>query len=249
MPFDARPETCASAAMGARLRCEFCPSASRCLVQGCAREELANWNAAVSSQVALSAAGRMLVEAGAPVQAIFVVRAGCLKSYTLDEQGQERVRAFYLPGDVIGLDALGAERHPAHVAAVTASQVCRLALDDLRRLLARSPALMQRLMERMSHDLAAAQALSGNYTAEQRVAAFLVSMEQRLNASNTLKLPMPRRDIASYLRLATETVCRVLTRFEESGRITSDNKVVRMLDAAGLRGLAEPMATPQLRAA
>jgi CRP/FNR family transcriptional regulator len=102
----------------------------------------------------------------------------------------------------------------------------------------------------MSRDLAVALALSGDYTAEQRVAAFLVAMGERLGVGGSVRLPMARRDIASYLRLATETVCRVLGRLEDSGRIVNENKTVRMVDAARLRFLAGPVnLAPVLHAA
>lgn len=249
MPFDTFPESQSLSAANARPRCDLCPAAAQCPVGGTSREERACWNAALGSQIALPVPGKVLADGAAPLQALYVVRAGCLKSFTIDEQGHEHVRAFYLPGDVIGLDAMGLALYPATVAAITASQVCRMSIAELRLLLLRTPALTQHLIERMSRDLAGALALSGDYTAEQRVAAFLLSMERRLHAAGQLRLPMPRRDIASYLRLATETVCRVLTRFEDSGLITSDNKIVRVLDADGLRGLAQPIESPVLRAA
>lgn len=250
MPFDAR-STESSAALGIRPRCDLCPAASHCPVGGASRDDLACWNASLHSLVPLPTAGKMLFESGAPARSLYIVRAGCLKSYTVDEEGNERVRAFYFPGDMIGLDALGADSYPSTVAAVTASQVCRMPLTEVRALLARAPGVMQNLLERISRDLSTALALSGDYTAEQRVAAFLVAMSQRVGgAPGAVRLPMTRRDIASYLRLATETVCRVLTRFEELGRIQSESKTVRMLDAAGLRTLAEPVnLMPVLRAA
>jgi CRP/FNR family transcriptional regulator len=203
------------------------------------------WTSAWSGLMSLPA-GKSLLEPGARAQAIYQVRAGCLKSYTIDVDGTERVRAFYFPGDVIGFDALGADRYPAHVAAVTASQVCRLPVTELRALLIRAPELTQNLLERMSRDLAVALALSGDYSAEQRVAAFLVAMGERLGGGGSVRLPMARRDIASYLRLATETVCRVLGRLEQSGRIVNENKTVRMVDTARLRFLA---GVPALHAA
>jgi CRP/FNR family transcriptional regulator len=210
--------------------------------------DILGWTGSLHSLTS-PAAGKTLFEAGTPAKAIYLVRSGCLKAYTLDEEGNERVRAFFLPGDVIGLDALGVELYPATVVAVSASQVVRLRVAEMRELLVSAPATMQRLLERMSRDLASALALAGDYTAEQRVAAFLVSMSQRLGGATSVQLPMTRRDIASYLRLATETVCRVLTKFEGTGQIVSENKTVRMTGGAMLRALAEPMNRPALQAA
>ena len=236
MPFDTAPQTC-------KTRCSICPSASACLVRGAAREEIERWSTSIEGQQSLATAGKALFEAGTDASAIYIVRAGCLKSFTVDENGNERVRGFYLPGDFIGLDAVGAHKYPSTVVAVTASQVCRMPMAQLRRLMGESPALMQRVLERTSRELAQALTLAGDYTAEQRLAAFLLIMQQRLGAQPAgVKLPMTRRDIANYLRLATETVCRVLTRFESQGRIRSDSKTVRVVDDRALRAVAQPVA-------
>jgi CRP/FNR family transcriptional regulator, anaerobic regulatory protein len=234
MPFDLAPSTCTT-------RCAVCPTAAACLIGGAERSEVERWNAAVEATLSLASAGKTLVEAGSPVQAIYTVRAGCLKSFTIDADGTERVRGFYLPGDIIGLDALGADSFPATVVAVTSAQVCRIPAAQVRELMAQSPALARRLLDRTSAELARALTLAGDYTAEQRLAAFLLSMRERLGAKESeLKLPMTRRDIANHLRLATETVCRVLARLEDQGRIRSDHRVVRLVDARALRQIAFP---------
>ena len=236
MPFDATPQAC-------RSRCTLCPSSIACVIHGAEREEIERWNASVDATIALAVPGKTLVEAGAPATGIYTVRAGCLKSFTVDADGTERVRAFHLPGDIIGLDSLDAEAFPATVVAVTPSQVCRISTSSVRRLLAESPFLARRLLGRISAELAHALTMAGDYTAEQRLAAFLLSMRQRLNGKEgEVKLPMTRRDIASYLRLATETVCRVLARLERQGQIHSNSKMVRLVDARALRHTASPVA-------
>jgi CRP/FNR family transcriptional regulator len=243
MPFDVSPQTC-------KTRCHICPTAKDCLIRGSTREELERWSAGIDTQISLPTAGKALFEAGQHATAIYTVRAGCLKSFTVDKEGNERVRGFYLPGDFIGLDAMGSESYPATVVAVQASQVCRMPMAQVRRLMAENPALMQRLLDRTSRELAQALTLAGDFTAEQRLAAFLLQMQSRLDAESTsVKLPMTRRDIANYLRLATETVCRVMTRLEDQGQIRSDSKTVRLVDDRALRALAMPAGMPAARAA
>ena len=238
MPFDAQPQAC-------RTRCAVCPTAAACVMQGAGRAEVERWNAAVEATISLASPGKTLVEAGEPASAIYSVRAGCLKSFTVDQDGTERVRGFYLPGDIVGLDSLGAEAFAATVVAVTPSQVCRIPAVQVRKLMAESPFIARRLLDRTSAELAHALTMAGDYTAEQRLAAFLLSMRQRLGAqSGDLKLPMTRRDIANYLRLATETVCRVLARLEDQGQIRSDSRTVRLIDTRALRALALPVGGP-----
>lgn len=211
------------------------------MISGASAVDIERWGAVVESQISLPGAGKALFEAGTPANAIYVVRAGCLKSFTVDTDGNERVRGFYLPGDIIGLDSLGAEAFPATVVAVSASQVCRIAASQVRKLMAESPLIARRLLDRTSAELAHALTMAGDYTAEQRLAGFLLQMQRRLGAQPSVRLPMTRRDIANYLRLATETVCRLLTRFENDGQIRSDSRTVQLVNDRALRALAMPM--------
>jgi CRP/FNR family transcriptional regulator len=240
MPFDSRHQNVVAAA-AARFNCLACPAAGACLIQGASSCDLAVWSEALDAHVSLPHAGKVLFEAGSRADAVYSVRAGCLKSCTIDIDGNERVRAFYLPGDMIGLDALGTETHPARVVAVVPSQVCKVPRERALALVARAPALVMRLLERTSRDLSEALALAGDYTAEQRVAAFLLVMRSRLGGGNAVRLPMTRREIGSFLRLATETVCRVLSRFEAKGYLATEDKIVRMLQPQALALLATPV--------
>jgi CRP-like cAMP-binding protein len=75
-------------------------------------------------------------------------------------------------------------------------------------------------------------------TAQERVAAFLLEMFQRIKSTDGIKLPMSRQDIADYLGLTIETVSRTLTSLECSAAIalpTSRRIVLR--DRAALHRL------------
>lgn len=285
MPFDTQLSPIAA---GVRTSCQLCPSHGSCLVNGLSAHELSRWNSVLLAHVPLTQTGKSLFATGDPANAVFVVRAGCIKTYTVDEDGNERVRGFHLPGDVIGLDSFGAAHYPAGAVAVVPSQVCRVSKGQLQLLMTDNSSLTQHLFERASRELRLALSLSGDYTAEQRMAAFLLHMLERMasaapcasaggersfsrtpaaapcasagdvrsisftpavgrGADGVIKLPMTRRDVANYLRLATETVCRVLTRFEEKGWLKSTDKTLRLNAPVALWALAEPVGICQPR--
>lgn len=236
-----------------RSQCLLCPAGRHCLTGGIPEAEMQRWAGMLVPHLPLTRAGQPVFAAGASADAIYVVRAGCIKTYTLDGNGRERVQGFFLRGDVVGLDALGTGHYPANAATVVASQVCRVSKGQLQPLLAAAPALNLRLLESLARDLRRALALQGDYTAEQRMAAFLLHLEERLEhgGAKGLRLPMSRRDIADYLRLATETVCRVLTRFEEKRWIDSNDRQITLRNPNALWELAEPVGIcrPRLRLA
>ena len=67
-------------------------------------------------------------------------------------------------------------------------------------------------------------------SAQQRVASFLLEMSERLATTDTVELPMSRRDIGDYLGLTLETVSRTLAELVSAGQIrlaTSRRVVLR----------------------
>lgn len=190
--------------------------------------------------------GSHIYWAGDTFQHIYAVKSGCVKSYTVDEEGNERVRGFYLPGDLLGLDAIYTGAYPSNACAVAPSQICGLPYSQFTKAIASLPEMQTRMLNLMSKDLFTALALCGDFTAEQRLAAFMLHLLERersqsISTDNRIALLMSRRDIASFLRLVPETVSRVLGRFQKSGWINSKPKSVDILDHQALALLAEPV--------
>jgi CRP/FNR family nitrogen fixation transcriptional regulator len=102
------------------------------------------------------------------------------------------------------------------------------------------------LFSTLRHDLWAAQnhlVLLGRQSALERVACFLLDMLRRSRSADKaiIPIPMARRDIADYLGLTIETVCRMLTRLRQSGAIgIPDRHSISVRNLAGLRSAAEP---------
>ncbi|HKY92337.1 MAG TPA: Crp/Fnr family transcriptional regulator [Nevskiaceae bacterium] len=218
--------------------CRVCP-VGHCLAR-CASTAGA-WSAMATQHPAQMPGGQPLIHAGEAPRALFTVRAGCIKSFTVDAEGNERVRGFYFPGDMVGLETLGASRAPASAAAVTPSQVCAASALEIQQRSTKDASLANRLLAQTRRELSMALAVGGEFTADQRVAAFLLYLRHRIGSGNTIRLPMTRREMGSYLRLATETVCRVLTRFEQKGWLTSNDKRIELHRVDALHDLAEPV--------
>ncbi len=224
--------------------CHSCGLRPICIAGGLAAADVNLLGAVLRRRTPLGA-GEHLYWEGDSFEAVFAVRRGGIKSYTTDLDGNERVRGFHLPGDLFGLDALHAGRHPASAQALAETEVCVLPYTQLERLADTVPGLQHRLFSLMSRDFALALALAGEYTAEQRLAAFLLHLTARTipvaQPVDTLVLDMGRRDIGNYLRLVTETVSRVLKRFRDEGLIAVDRREIQILDRAGLTRIASPV--------
>lgn len=76
---------------------------------------------------------------------------------------------------------------------------------------------------------------------EQRLAAFLINLSQRLAAlgysSTDFIMCMSREEIGNYLGLTLETVSRLFSRFAREGVIRVNQREVKILDMAALNEL------------
>jgi len=178
--------------------------------------------------------GQHLFRVGDAFQAIYAVRSGYFKTYATDDTGREQVLGFHLPGELMGLGAIYPNQHQVNAVALDTATVCRLPYNDLAGLATQMPSLQRQLLRLMSKGITGSQALSGDFTAEERLAAFLMSLSQRLQqrgySPTEFNLAMTRRDIANYLRLATETVSRTLAQFQDDGLLAVERRNLRLLD-------------------
>ena len=127
-------------------------------------------------------AGDHVFRTGDPFDAIAAVRAGTVKTYVHDHEGRERVLGFHLPGEVIGLDAIDGEQYPCNAIALDTVTLCRFSFPRMAELAARLPGLQQQLFRLLSRDIGVGNRLAGDWSADQRMAAFLLGLSRRLTA-------------------------------------------------------------------
>lgn len=190
-------------------------------------------------------AGEALTRADDPALHVFNITSGSVRVYRLLRDGRRQITGFLFAGDFLGLATSATYVFSAE--AIEPVTACRFRKSDFRALIHETPALERRLLDRATHELAAAQnqmLLLGRKTALERVSTFLLDLPAhdpvRHGADGCVRLPMTRAEIADYLGLSLETVSRVFTRLKTAGvvRLTSLNEV-RVLKAGALRALAE----------
>jgi CRP/FNR family transcriptional regulator len=220
--------------------CGTCAFAPVCLPQGYDKSALAELHCLIE-HVGPYAPGVSIFTVNDPFDAVFAVRGGAIKTYVVDDQGREQVLGFYLPGELVGLNGVYPARYPCSAVALDTTTVCRFSFPAMATLATRVPGIQQQLFRLMSKDISQASMLAGDFTADERLAAFLVGMADRFAArgfsATRFRLPMSRADIANYLRLATETVSRVLRRFQDDGLIAVERREVELREPARLRHL------------
>ncbi|HKJ95130.1 MAG TPA: fumarate/nitrate reduction transcriptional regulator Fnr [Gammaproteobacteria bacterium] len=189
--------------------------------------------------------GDHLYRAEDEFQAIYAVRSGALKTYTLTVGGEEQVVGFHLPGELIGLDAINDGRHPCGAVALETTSICEIPFERLEDLAGDIPGLQRQLLRIMSREIFADHEMLhalAKRSAEERLAILLLSLSDRFArrglSSSRFRLPMSRSDLSNYLGLAPETMSRLFRRFQEKGWASAAGKEVILEDSRALRILA-----------
>lgn len=202
--------------------------------------------------------GEYLYRPGDRCLDLYIVRSGTFKTTLPRDARSDLVVGYHMAGDPLGLDVLSVDHYSASAIALETASVCAFAKDQLDNVGALLPDFSHRLRETMSEELARAHQhclVLSRRSAEQRVAGFMVDLSDRHKRRGfrlpCLELTLTRADIAGYLGLAVETVCRAFTRFQDLGWISVRRRHVEFLDTEELRALANAdspdSANPRLR--
>lgn len=189
--------------------------------------------------------GDFLYQTGKPFRAIYAIRGGSVKTSILAGDGRVQVTGFHVAGKVLGLDAIVTSQYNCEAAALETTAVCEIPMSRFDELSKEFPDLQYKMMKIMSQEILDNRELMlllGKMSAEERMASYLLSMSQGLEKSGAsatqFNLSMSRSDIGNYLGMAEETVCRILTRFQEEGLITTQRRKITLNDPERLRAVA-----------
>lgn len=208
---------------------------------------LRNWApAGVSPYPLIHLAERQtLVHEGADARSIYLVQAGEFKIVCTAEDGYEQVLDFAGRGDVLGFDGLACGVHQQGVVALEDAWVYALPVSELHALWQRVPSFASELQTALGRQIARSGELAwltAAVGADRRTARFVLHWSRRMlergQSGRRLLLRMSRRDVASHLGLAHESVSRSFTELAELGLLSVDNRNIEILDEPGLRRFA-----------
>lgn len=185
---------------------------------------------------------KYLHRAGAPLESLYAINSGFLRTSIADSDGREQIIGFSMTGELVGLDAIGTGKYLCDSIALEDSSLCGMRYSDLEELGHAIPALQHHFHQVMSAEITrdhGIMVLLGAMSAEERVATFLLNLSKRFSArgysGTCFRLPMTRQDIGSYLGLKLETVCRVLSHFNNIQLISINQRVIEINSILKLR--------------
>ena len=181
-------------------------------------------------------AGAEIYGEGEPVEYVYEVVHGAVRTLKVLSDGRRKVGGFYFAGDLFGLEE--GNEHSLSAEAIVDSGVRVIKRRTLIRMAGYDRELAQQLLNVTSHEIARVQshALMLIKTAQERVGSFILEMAERISVGDLIVLPMSRQDIADHLGVTIETVSRTFTSLEQTAAIALPNsRAVVLRDHAALK--------------
>jgi CRP/FNR family transcriptional regulator len=237
LPFMTKP----AAAARSSVACSSCCLRNVCLPCDLQSRDLNRFDEIATAKRRV-ARGASLYHGGDAFESLHAVKSGAFKTVGTSRNGDEKITGFHFPGEMLGLEAINSGRQSYAAVALEDSEVCAIPFAALEKMALSVPALQHQLFRMLSSDISRDHGLMlllGSMAAEQRLAAFLLSLSRRFErlgfAASRFTLRMTREEIGNYLGLTLETVSRLLSRFQREGLIHVQQRDIELLNAGALR--------------
>jgi CRP/FNR family transcriptional regulator, anaerobic regulatory protein len=224
-----------------KVACSNCNLRELCMPVGLSEEQIQRIDEVVATRRKIKRGGT-LFRNGEAFTSLYAIRTGFFKTCVVTEDGRDQVTGFQMAGEVIGLDGIVHDRHTCDAVALEDAEVCVMPFDRIEELSREVTALQSHVHKIMSREIVrehGVMLLLGSMRAEERLAAFLLNLVQRLHArgfsQSELVLRMTREEIGSYLGLKLETVSRTFSKFVEDGIVEVRQRHVRILSTDALK--------------
>ena len=233
-----------------KVACSNCNLRELCMPLGLSVAELDRIDEVVAVRRKIKR-GTTLFRNGEKFVSLYAIRTGFFKTCVACEDGRDQVTGFQMAGEVIGLDGIVNDYHTCDAVALEDAEVCVMPFDRIEELSREINSLQRHVHKIMSREIVrehGVMLLLGSMRAEERLAAFLLNLVQRLHArgfsQSELVLRMTREEIGSYLGLKLETVSRTFSKFVEDGIVEVRQRHVRIINPEALREIVNPNANP-----
>lgn len=230
-------------ANASQLDCSACNNQDICLPAGASLDLLIDRDNLINFRIHLKSGDRVY-HYGSNFHGLYAVKSGFIKIENYLDNGRVQITGFYMSGEVFGFDGIVADKHTCTSVALEDSVVCIIPLDQIEHMGNEAEHLRHHFYKLMSREIIhnhTIMMLLGSMAGEERLAAFLLNLSQRLYdrgySPYNLVLRMTRAEIGSHLGMKIESVSRLFSKFQNQGLLEVDSKNIRILNVHGLREL------------
>ncbi len=229
-----------------KVACSSCNLRELCLPMGLNADEMVKLDRVISTRKRIKR-GAALFNVGDKFTALYAVRSGFFKTCVTTVDGRDQVTGFQMTGEIIGMDGIVSDHHSCDAVALEDAEVCIMPFDQVEALSREFTTLQHHVHKILSREIVrdhSVMLLLGSMRAEERLAAFLLNLVQRLHArgfsQSEFVLRMTREEIGSYLGMKLETVSRTFSKFAEDDIIDVKQRHVQIKNVDALRQIVNP---------
>jgi CRP/FNR family transcriptional regulator, anaerobic regulatory protein len=229
-----------------KVACSSCNLRELCLPMGLNAGEMVKLDHVISTRKRIKR-GATLFNVGDKFTSLYAVRSGFFKTCVTTADGRDQVTGFQMTGEILGMDGIVSDHHSCDAIALEDAEVCVMPFDQVEELSREFTTLQHHVHKIMSREIVrdhGVMLLLGSMRADERLAAFLLNLVQRLHArgfsQSEFVLRMTREEIGSYLGMKLETVSRTFSKFVEDGIIDVKQRYVHIKDTEALKMIVNP---------
>ena len=229
-----------------KVACSNCNLRELCMPMGLSEHDLERLDDLVTTRRKVKR-GTTLFSNGDKFTSLYAIRTGFFKTCLASEDGRDQVTGFQMAGEIIGLDGIVNDQHSCDAVALEDAEVCVMPFDRIEEISREVTALQHHVHKIMSREIVrehGVMLLLGSMRAEERLAAFLLNLVQRLHSrgfsQTELVLRMTREEIGSYLGMKLETVSRTFSKFSDDGIVEVKQRQINIRNAEALQRIVNP---------
>lgn len=183
--------------------------------------------------------GEIIYNQGDKSEGVYCIQSGLVGIRQFDADGQETLLKLCNPGETIGYRALLSNSEHTHFAEILSpSHICFIDKRIVNDLLAQNPTIGERFLARSLKELSEAEehlVRSRSRNVRTRLLHCLMVLFDRhgfedKKGGHILKIPVSRRDLASLISVAPESISRTISRLEDDGLIRFDGRNAHIAD-------------------
>lgn len=236
-----------------RKDCRYCQGEKLCLAFGLGSETVEAFRDIIKEHGPY-APGDHIYRQQDEFKSIYSIQRGSIKTETVTVEGKQSVMGFFLAGDLVGIDSIGADVYATDAIAMEETYVCEIPYKDLLKLCSTKEGLQNQFIDRLGSKIHSGEynwKIVRNESAGRRVLYFLYQLYDRQLRNNMtsprIQLPMSKQDLASFLGLTPESFSRTLTQLHKEGYITKESSKVLVLGEEPSREDIQHLILPDVR--
>ncbi|BCZ46452.1 Crp/Fnr family transcriptional regulator [Clostridium gelidum] len=188
--------------------------------------------------------GDVIFTEGNVANTLYFINEGKIKLYKYTKDGKEQILHVLSEGEFFGeLELIKVSKYGFNSKAIVNCKICTLTKDEMKDIIMKKPEIGIKVLETVGERLSKVENLVQNLATndvDSRMAYLLTDLMEKygeITEDNiSIKLPLSREEMASFIGVTRETISRKLKKFEDEKLIKIvGTKTIVIIDEEGLK--------------